>query len=243
MPPHPDFSSAARHVRPSVENMQNKNDFILRYALFIVGLYLLAAGIVLILRSGLGTTPISSVNYVLSLNLPLSLGTCTFILNSVLILGQFWLVRKTRTPRITLEIVLQLPFSVLFGLFIDLNMYLTAGLHPANYAVSIATLLAGCLVQSAGVVMEVKPHVVMMSAEGFVYYASRYFGKEFGRMKVAVDVLLVLLALALSLLFKGRIEGIREGTLIAACCTGFIVSLLGRYVLTREHFERLIGKK
>ena len=39
-----------------------------KYLLFIIGLYFLATGIVLILRSTLGTTPISSINYVLSLN-------------------------------------------------------------------------------------------------------------------------------------------------------------------------------
>ena len=50
-----------------------------KYSVFILGLYFLAVGIVLIVRSALGTTPISSVNYVLSLNTPLSLGTWTFI--------------------------------------------------------------------------------------------------------------------------------------------------------------------
>lgn len=49
-----------------------------KYLVFVFGLYFLAAGIVLIIHSALGTTPISSVNYVLSLNSPLSLGTCTF---------------------------------------------------------------------------------------------------------------------------------------------------------------------
>lgn len=42
-----------------------------RYLVFVIGLYFLAAGIVLIIRSALGTTPISSINYVLSLNLSL----------------------------------------------------------------------------------------------------------------------------------------------------------------------------
>ena len=60
-----------------------------KYLVFVFGLYFLAAGIVLIIHSALGTTPISSVNYVLSLNSPLSLGTCTFIVNVLLILGQF----------------------------------------------------------------------------------------------------------------------------------------------------------
>ena len=45
-----------------------------RYLVFVIGLYFLAAGIVLIIRSALGTTPISSINYVLSLNSPFVVG-------------------------------------------------------------------------------------------------------------------------------------------------------------------------
>ena len=38
-------------------------DVFKRYLVFVIGLYFLAAGIVLIVRSALGTTPISSINY------------------------------------------------------------------------------------------------------------------------------------------------------------------------------------
>ena len=158
-----------------------------RYLVFVIGLYFLAAGIVLIIRSALGTTPISSINYVLSLNSPLSLGTCTFIINMVLILGQFWLIRKNRTRQDIIEILLQLPFSFIFSAFIDFNMMLTSELHPANYGMSIALLLTGCMVQSIGVVLELKPKVAMMSAEAFVKYASRHYNKEFGKFKVYFD--------------------------------------------------------
>ena len=68
-------------------------NIIRNYLIFISGVYFLSAGIVFIVRSMLGTTPISSINYVLSLNTPLSLGTCTFLVNVALILGQFWLIR------------------------------------------------------------------------------------------------------------------------------------------------------
>ena len=104
-----------------------------RYLVFVIGLYFLAAGIVLIIRSALGTTPISSINYVLSLNSPLSLGTCTFIINMVLILGQFWLIRKNRTRQDIIEILLQLPFSFIFSAFIDFNMMLTSELHMKKW--------------------------------------------------------------------------------------------------------------
>ena len=112
-----------------------------KYLVFVIGLYFLAAGVVLIVRSALGTTPISSVNYVLSLNSSLSLGTCTFIINTLLIIGQFWLIRNNKSKRDIIEILLQFPFSFIFSVFIDLNMLLTHDLHPSNYGMSIACLL------------------------------------------------------------------------------------------------------
>lgn len=210
-----------------------------RYAIFIGGLYLLALGIVLIVRSSLGTTPISSENYVLNLHTPISLGWWTFLTNLLLIGGQFWLLRGRRTRRDTVEILLQLPFSFLFTLFIDLNMALTATLRPDGYLAALGLLLCGCLIQSAGVVLELKPRVAMMSAEAFVKYAAQRYGMEFGRVKVRFDVTLVLIAVVLGLLFSGRIEGVREGTVIAACITGHIVSFLNGKVMTRRTLGRL----
>lgn len=211
-----------------------------RYLVFIIGLYFLAAGIVLIIRSALGTTPISSVNYVLSLNSPLSLGTCTFLINMVLILGQFWLIRKNRTRQDIIEILLQLPFSFIFSAFIDFNMTITDSLHPGSYGMSLALLLTGCMVQSIGVVLELKPKVAMMSAEAFVKYASRRYNKEFGKFKVYFDVTLVTFAVLLSLLLSQCIEGVREGSLIAACITGYIVSFLNKKIMTRKTLYKLL---
>ena len=75
------------------------------------------------------------------------------------------------------------------------------------------------MVQSIGVVLELKPRVAMMSAEAFVKYASRHYNKEFGKFKVYFDITLVTLAVILSLLLTQGIQGVREGSLIAACIT------------------------
>lgn len=56
-----------------------------------------------------------------------------------------------------LEILLQIPFSFLFAAFIDFNMMFTGQLHPGSYGLSVALLLTGCVVQSIGVVLEIKP--------------------------------------------------------------------------------------
>ena len=208
-----------------------------KYLLFIIGLYFLATGIVLILRSTLGTTPISSINYVLSLNT----STWTFLINLLLIAGQFWFVRDCLNRRDTIEILLQIPFSFLFGLFIDLNMNLTAAIQPTHYITAIILLLAGCLVQAIGVVLEIKPRVAMMSAEGFVSYAARRYNKDFGKLRF--DISLVTLAFLLSLLLAHKVEGIREGTVIAACITGYIVSFLSRKIMTRHMLRRILPER
>lgn len=204
---------------------------ILRYLTFIAGLYFLSLGIVLIVASSLGTTPISSVNYVVTLHTPITLGTATFLINVLLIAGQFWLIRSglgTRKDRI--EILLQLPFSLVFSIFIDINMAFIGSIEPTSYPMALAMLGAGCLSQATGVVLELKPNVAIMSAEGFVKYAARRYNKDFGRLKVIFDVVLVSSALLLGIACSGHIEGVREGTVIAALSTGFIVSFLSRHV-------------
>ncbi len=217
------------------------NRLTFRYSVFVLGLYFLSLGIVLIVKSSLGTTPISSVNYVLSLNTPLSLGAATFIINMLLILGQFWLVRGMGNKKDIFEILLQVPFSFIFSLFIDFNMAIFGGIHLSNYYLCIGLLLTGCLIQAIGVVLELKPNVAIMSAEGFVKYASRRYNKDFGKLKVKFDISLVSLAALLSVAFCGHIDGIREGTLIAALSTGYIVSILSKYVITRQHLINVLS--
>ena len=213
--------------------------YIEKYLVYIFGLYLLSVGIVLIVKSNLGTTPISSVNYVMSLNTPLSLGTWTFLFNMLLVVGQFWLIRGNTRKRDVLEIMLQVPFSFLFAFFIDINMMALDGFSPVNYFSSVLIMLMGCLVQSIGVVFELKPRVSMMSAEAFVNYASHRYGLEFGPLKVKFDVTLVAMAIIISLLFTGKVEGVREGTVIAALLVGHIVRFLSGRVITRRNLQRI----
>lgn len=52
----------------------NKKDLLKRYLIFLAGLFVNSLGVALITKANLGTSPISSIPYVLSLNFALSLG-------------------------------------------------------------------------------------------------------------------------------------------------------------------------
>ena len=97
-----------------------KEEIFKRYLLFIIGLFVNSLGICFIIKADLGSSPISSLPYTISLKSPISLGTLTFILNLFLIAGQMLILKKDFKQREWL----QLPISVLFGVFIDLSMWM-----------------------------------------------------------------------------------------------------------------------
>ena len=61
-------------------------DKLKRYVIFLVGLFVNSLGVSFVTKANLGTSPISSIPYVLSLNFPMTLGNFT-ILFSLLLIG------------------------------------------------------------------------------------------------------------------------------------------------------------
>ena len=76
-----------------------------RYLIFLVGLFVNSLGVSLITKANLGTSPISSIPYVLSLNFPFTLGNFTIFFSIFLIVLQLIILRKN----FKLEHILQIP--------------------------------------------------------------------------------------------------------------------------------------
>ena len=104
-----------------------------RYVIFLIGLFVNSLGVSLITKASLGTSPISSIPYVLSLSFPFTLGNFTIFFSVFLILLQLLILRKN----FKLEHVLQIPVSIVFGYFIDLTMLLFTWVNPQNYVMKI----------------------------------------------------------------------------------------------------------
>ena len=120
------------------------------------------------------------------------------------------------------------PISILFGYFIDLTMVILFFVDPQTYLSSVIHLLIGCVILGFGVYTEVLADVAMLPGESFVRAVSSTWKTEFGSTKVAFDVSLTVIAAVLSLIFSHRLDGGREGTIIAALLVGFIARLFGR---------------
>ena len=195
-----------------------------RYLIFLIGLFINSMGVSLITKASLGTSPISSIPYVLSLNFPMTLGEFTILFSILLIAVQLLILKKNFRP----EHGLQIPISVAFGYFIDLTMVMFGFIQPAGYGENLIYLLVGCVVLGFGVYTEVLADVAMLPGESFVRAVSSTWNTDFGTTKVAFDVSMTVIAAVLALIFSNRLEGVREGTVIAALLVGFLARTFGK---------------
>lgn len=197
-----------------------------RYLIFFLGLFINSFGVALITKADLGTSPISSIPYVLSLNFPFTLGNFTIFFSLFLILIQLLLLKKNFRP----EHLLQIPISVLFGYFIDISMTLLEFVHPQAYLFKLFYLFLGCAILGFGVYTEVLANVAMLPGESFVRAVTVTRNTEFGATKILFDVSMTLGAVLLSLLFSHSLLGVREGTLLAALLVGWIARMFGKFL-------------
>lgn len=202
----------------------SKKELCSRYLVFFIGLFISAFGVSLITKADLGTSPISSIPYVLSLHYAPTLGEFTIGLSVVLIVLQFFILRH----HFKWIHLLQIPVSVAFGYFIDISMYFLSFLHPETYGVKVFCLFVGCIVLGIGVYGEVLGNVIMLPGESFVKAVVFVWNKEFGTVKIAFDVSMTLIAAALSYLLMGKIVGLGIGTVVAAFFVGAAARFLGR---------------
>ena len=75
----------------------------------------MAFGVAFSIKADLGTSPISSVPYVVSLFAPLTVGTATIVMHCVFILLQILILRKDYHP----IQLMQLPAAFFFGYLTD----------------------------------------------------------------------------------------------------------------------------
>lgn len=206
-----------------------------RYLMFLCGVLVCATGIAFITRAGLGTSPISSIPFVFSLLTdPLHqkwLGLFTFGFNMLFLAGEAVLRR-----RFTWTQVLQIPMTLFFSFCIDRAMALIPSQYGGPYPMSLLFLVLGCLVMALGISLEVMADVIMLPGEAFVRALSQKLGRKFGNVKVCFDSSLTLLAVVIAFLTLGKLNGVREGTVVSALAVGQLVKFYGkRLAFLKKH--------
>ena len=196
--------------------------WVYRVLIYILGLFFMSIGVAISVNANLGISPVNSLPYVISQISGFALSTCVIGVFSVYILAQIVLLRR-EFKWINLT---QLIFSTIFGYFVDFAKWLLADFYIPTYAGRLVMLAISIVVVSVGVELYLEVNLVPMPMEGMTLALSQVIKKPFPNVKIAVDCTVVLLGLVLSLVFLRRLDGVREGTIIAAVVTGKVLALL-----------------
>ncbi|MCD8212272.1 MAG: DUF6198 family protein [Oscillospiraceae bacterium] len=210
-----------------------------RFAFMLAGVFVTAFGLALCVKADLGISPLTTLPNVLNTIVPgISLGTFTFLQHTLFFILTILLLRRDFKP----FQLLILPSSFVFGFFIDLSELILEPLPVPNYFVQFLILVISLFIVGLGFSMIINSGVALDANTVFVNSLSLRTGKSYSVLKVITDVTCVAISAAVGLIFLHRIVGIREGTVIMAVFTGFVVGLYNRLLCRVEPFLAAGGK-
>ena len=194
-----------------------------QYILFLTGLFIASMGVAFSTKAGLGTSPVASLPYSVSLvSSLLSFGGWLNVLSVIQIAVQVILLRKKCKP---LEIVIQTILAFVYGYLTNLSCWLIRDIPVNGYPEQLLYMAVGCIVLAFGIWMQLKGGVAMLPGEAMNRAVSEVTGKRYENIKILFDIIYIALSAVICLVFLGKLKGVREGSIIAAVAVGLLIKL------------------
>jgi len=196
-------------------------DIARRYSLFLIGLFIASMGVALSTKAGLGTSPVASLPYTVSL----MSGLLTFggWLNALSVTQITIQVILLKGKCKYVEIFLQTVLAFIYGYLTDFSCFLIRGLTIHNYPAQLACMAASCFVLAFGIWVQLKGNVALLPGEAMNRAISQVTGKKYTNIKIFFDALYIVLSAILCMIFLGGLKGVREGSIIAAVAVGMLI--------------------
>ncbi len=194
---------------------------VMRMLFYLAGMVILAFGITMNTKTGLGVSPIISIAYSVSTIWDLNFGNMTMALYCVFVIAQFIIRVKDRKW----SDLLQIPVALLVSQLLNLFSWLMRDFHFENFWINLAFLILAILLTGLGVVLSVDMRLVPNPGDGIVQAISDRTGKSLGLTKNLFDIGCIITTIALGLTMEGKLIGIGLGTVLAVIGVGRAIAL------------------
>ncbi|MBQ9025107.1 MAG: hypothetical protein IJ104_01825 [Methanobrevibacter sp.] len=190
---------------------------------YIFGLFLITLGVAFSIKSDLGSAPVSSIPYAMSLIWAIEIGVATFIFHAFLVLIELILLRRNFKPKHFLQVFV----GVIFGAFTSFSVSLMNFIPPAgNLLVALLMSVFSIFFIALGLFFYVPTNIIPLSVEGVTQAIAIVSKKPFSRIKVYLDITIVVSALILSYVFLGSLGSVGIGTVLGALFIGTTVKYI-----------------
>lgn len=220
-----------------------------RWIFYAGGLLILAMGIILNTKSGLGVSPIISVAYSISTIWNLNFGNTTFGLYTVFVIIELLLhtchnYRQRREENHALDAstkkslplilgmdLLQLPLSLVFTRFMNLfSSWIPA---PEQVGMRFVVLLCGIILAGIGAAMSLNMRIVPNPGDGIVQAIADTIRKPVGFTKNCFDLCNICITITVSLVFAHKLIGVGIGTVVAVLGVGRVIALFNKMCMKK----------
>lgn len=194
-----------------------------RFVIYLVGMVLLALGITLNTKAGLGASAIVSVPYTVSQGTGWDFANPTLIVYCILVAAQFVIKGQNRRLIDLLQIVVSIVFTRFMALFQHGITY-----QSGFFATDLLVLALGILLTGIGAAMTVDMQLIPNPGDGIVSSLADRFGRELGLCKNCFDAFCVVCSLAIGLAFGNLLLGIGLGTVLSMLGVGRVIYFFNR---------------
>ncbi|OAA84666.1 YczE/YyaS/YitT family protein [Clostridium coskatii] len=191
-----------------------------RGMMYCIGLAVLALGIILNTKTGLGVSPIISIPYSISKIWNINLGNATMCIYILCVAGQAALRGKEFRPFDLLQVPMSIVFSRIINIFNDMIV-----INCNNLMINLLLLAAAIMLTGIGAYITVQMKIVPNAADGFTQALAERTKKGLGLAKNITDISSVIITVVIGLVCAGKIVGIGVGTLVAVMGVGRAIAL------------------
>lgn len=219
-----------------------------RWGFYLMGLLILAMGLTLNTKAGLGVSPIISLSYAASVIWNRNFGDMTFVLYGIFVLIQaaIHLREKGKAGRsLLMKDALQFPLSIVFTRFLNLFSAMVPDIQAEGknaavlFGIRLLVLALALILTGIGAALSLNMRIVPNPGDGIVQAIADCIHKSIGFTKNCVDVTCVTITVIISLVGSGKLHGIGIGTIIAMVVVGRIIAVFNHF--TKEKLIKLTG--
>lgn len=205
-------------------------------SIYIIGLLAYALGVNMLVNANLGTSPLSSLAYVITCATGIRLSITLFGFSVTVLIIQRIVLGKDFEPTQYFQIIANFVFS----LCTEITLPVAKLIIPTTMPGRVAVLLAGIIVLGVGVLFVKEGDILMLSGDGIGRVIHIKTRMPFGTAKTINDCLIVAIAIGVSLVTMGSVVGVQFGTVIAAVGVGIAAKYLT--MILHKPIEAFKGK-
>lgn len=188
--------------------------------IYLIGIFTLAIGSNLFLNAALGVAPSCSLALTLTFLLPGSYALYNFIVNSLILILEALIVHKFGKTQI-----IQFIITFIYSYLIKLTSLFLTNIQPHSFVEQVLLAILACIVMALGITLTIHSNLTVMPYEGFVGALAIRLKKDFGKLRVIIDVTFTLASIVISLILLHNINSVGLGTIIASFLTGSVISM------------------